>query len=82
MENGTVRMTSKERQVRAKKLDNNDTVNCLFKTTYITTVIGLDHLQTCLRPGSKPNSITLSWSQTGLRLVADLLARASALLAS
>jgi len=22
-----------------------------------------------------PNSITLSWSQTGLRLVADLLAR-------
>ena len=46
MENGTVRITAKERQVRAKKLDNNDTVNCLFKTTYITTVIGLDHLQT------------------------------------
>ena len=31
---------------------------------------------------SKPNSITLSWLQTGPSLVADLLARASSLLAS
>ena len=31
---------------------------------------------------SKPNSVTLSWSETGPRLVADLLARASSLLAS
>ena len=30
----------------------------------------------------KPNSITLSWSQTGAKLVTDLLARASLLLAS
>jgi len=30
----------------------------------------------------RPNPITLSWSQTGPKLVADLLARASSLLAS
>jgi len=35
-----------------------------------------------VRSWSKPNSITLSWSQTGPKLVADLLARASSLLAS
>jgi len=35
-----------------------------------------------VRSWSKPNSITLYWSQTGPRLVADLLARASSLLAS
>jgi len=35
-----------------------------------------------VRSWSKPNSITLSWSQTGSKLVADLLARASSLLAS
>ena len=50
---------------------------------------GLDQLRTGLRPlergrrpvrsWSKPNSITLSWSQIGARLVADLLARASEL---
>jgi len=47
---------------------------------------GLDQLQTGLRPprtgsqtGSNPNSITLSWSLTGSKLVADLLARASKL---
>jgi len=53
----------------------------------------LDHLRTGLRPGSsrfkpgrrpvpiwsKPNSIMLSWSQTGPRLVADLLAGATSL---
>jgi len=31
---------------------------------------------------SKPNPITLSWSQTGPKLVAELLACASSLLAS
>jgi len=30
-----------------------------------------------VRSWSKPNFITLSWSQTGPKLVADLLARAS-----
>jgi len=30
-----------------------------------------------VRSWSKPNSITLFWSQTGPKLVADLLARAS-----
>jgi len=34
------------------------------------------------RTALKPNSIALSWSQTGPRLVADLLARASLLPAS
>jgi len=41
---------------------------------------GLDQLRTDMRPGSssrairwsKPNSITLWWSQTGPRLVADM----------
>jgi len=40
--------------------------------------------RTCYRTwsqtGSKPNSITLSWSQTGPRLVTDLLAHVSSLL--
>ena len=35
-----------------------------------------------VRIWSKPNSVTLSSLQTGLKLVADLLARASSLLAS
>jgi len=36
-----------------------------------------------MREGTlKPNSIALSWSQTGPKVVADLLARASSLLAS
>jgi len=35
-----------------------------------------------IRSWSKPNSITLSCSQTGSKLVADLLSRASSLLAS
>ena len=38
--------------------------------------------RTWSQTGSKPNSITLSWSQTGPRLVTDLLGRASSLLAS
>jgi len=38
--------------------------------------------RTWLQTGSKPNSITLSWPQTGPKLVADLLARASSLLTS
>jgi len=40
------------------------------------------HARTWSQTGSKPNSITLSWSQTGPKLVADLLARASSLIAS
>jgi len=35
-----------------------------------------------VRSWCKHNSITLSWSKTGPKLVADLLARASSLLAS
>jgi len=46
---------------------------------------GLDQLRTGLRPGSKPNSITLSGRRqvrAGRGPVADLLARAGLLLAS
>jgi len=43
---------------------------------------GFEPVYDQVRSWSRPHSITLSWSQTGPRLVADLLARASSLLVS
>jgi len=53
------------------------------------TLAGSKLVRSLSQTGTKPNSITLSgsklvrsWSQTGWKLVTDLLARASSLLAS